>query len=205
MAKKIVLEVVTGEEVTGWSEAGRKAPWSVLTNYCWSKRQICLTAGWAPKKKLRSSPSDIEGKESACNVGDPGSIPGLGRSPGEGNGNPLQYSCLESLMDSRAWRVTVHGVAKSRTWLSDFTFFSFTFFLIAQWLGVCPQLQGTQVWSLVWEDPPATRQLNLHDTTTKPTSSRARAPQQEKPLPREASAAQLESSLHSPQLEKAHA
>ena len=51
-------------------------------------------------------------KESSCNVGDPGSIPGLGRLPGEGNGNPLQYSCLENPMDRGAWRATVHGVAK---------------------------------------------------------------------------------------------
>ena len=54
-------------------------------------------------------------KESACNVGDLGSIPGSGRSPGEGNGNPLQYSCLENSMDGGAWWATVHGVAKSRT------------------------------------------------------------------------------------------
>ena len=52
------------------------------------------------------------GKESTCNVGDLGSIPGLGRSPGEGNGNPLQYSCLENPMNRGAWRATVHGVAK---------------------------------------------------------------------------------------------
>ena len=49
-----------------------------------------------------------DGKASACNVGDPGSIPGLGRSPGEGNGNPLQYSCLENSMDGGAWWATVH-------------------------------------------------------------------------------------------------
>ena len=59
---------------------------------------------------------------SACNAGDLGSIPGLGRSPGEGNGNPLQYSCLENPMDGGAWWATVHGVAKSQTRLSDFTF-----------------------------------------------------------------------------------
>ena len=59
---------------------------------------------------------------SACNAGDPGSIPGLGRSPGEGNGNPLQYSCLENPMDRGAWRATVHGVAKSWTQLRDFIF-----------------------------------------------------------------------------------
>ena len=53
-------------------------------------------------------------KSSAYNVGDLGSIPGLGRSPGEGNGNPLQHSCLENPMDRGAWRAEVHGVAKSR-------------------------------------------------------------------------------------------
>ena len=64
-------------------------------------------------------PHSSVGKESACNAGDPGSIPGLGRSPGEGNGNPLQYSCLENPMDRGACRATVHGVAKSRTGLRD--------------------------------------------------------------------------------------
>ena len=54
-----------------------------------------------------------DGKGFACNVGDPGLIPGLGRSPGEGNDYPLQYSCLENPMDSGAWRVTVHGVSKT--------------------------------------------------------------------------------------------
>ena len=54
-------------------------------------------------------------KESACNMGGPSSFPGSGRSPGEGNGNPLQYSCLENPMDRRAWWATVHGDAKSQT------------------------------------------------------------------------------------------
>ena len=57
-------------------------------------------------------PHSSVGKESICNAGDLGSIPGLGRSPGEGNGNPLQYSCLENPMDKGAWQVTVHGVAR---------------------------------------------------------------------------------------------
>ena len=57
----------------------------------------------------------LRGKESTCNAGDTGVIPGLGRSPGEGNGNPLQYTCLENSMDRGAWPVTIHGVAKSRT------------------------------------------------------------------------------------------
>ena len=60
-----------------------------------------------------------DGKESAYNVGDLGSIPGLGRSPGEERGNPLQYPCQENPMDRGAWRATVLGVAKSRTRLSD--------------------------------------------------------------------------------------
>ena len=56
-----------------------------------------------------------DGKESACNIGDLGSIPGSGRSPREGNGNPLQYSCLENPMDTGAWRAAVLGVARSQT------------------------------------------------------------------------------------------
>ena len=60
-------------------------------------------------------PGDSDGKESAGNAGDPGLIPGLGRSPGEGYGNPLQYSCLENPMDRGAWWDTVHGVAESDT------------------------------------------------------------------------------------------
>ena len=66
-------------------------------------------------------PGGSEVKASACNAGDMGSIPRLGRSPGEGNGNPLQYSCLKNPMDTGAWWATVHGVAKSWTRLSDFT------------------------------------------------------------------------------------
>ena len=71
---------------------------------------------------LLGFPDGSEVKVSACNAGDLGLIPGSGRSPGEGNGNPFQYSCLENPMDGGAWWATVHGVAKSRTWLSDFTF-----------------------------------------------------------------------------------
>ena len=66
-------------------------------------------------------PGGSDGKASTRNVGDPGSIPGSGRSPGEGNGNPLQYSCLENSMDGGAWWAAVHGVTKSQTRLSDFT------------------------------------------------------------------------------------
>ena len=68
-------------------------------------------------------PGGSQGKESACNEGDPGSIPGLRRSPGEGNGSPLQFSCLENPMDRGAWWATVHGVAESQMteWLFFFT------------------------------------------------------------------------------------
>ena len=61
----------------------------------------------------------LSGTGSACNAGDLGSIPGSGRCPGEGNGNPLQYSCLDNLMTRGAWWATVHGITKSQTWLSN--------------------------------------------------------------------------------------
>ena len=64
-------------------------------------------------------PGGSDSKESACNAGDPTSMPGSGRSPGGGNGNPLQYSCLENSMDRGAWQAIVHGVAKSPTRLSN--------------------------------------------------------------------------------------
>ena len=67
----------------------------------------------------RVFPGGSVGKESACNAGELCSIPGLGRSPGEGNGNPLQYSCPENSKERGAWRATAHGVAKSQTRLSD--------------------------------------------------------------------------------------
>ena len=66
----------------------------------------------------RGFPGGSEVIVSACNAGDLGSTPGLGRYPGEGNGNPLQYSCLEDSIDREAWRATVHVVAESQTELS---------------------------------------------------------------------------------------
>ena len=100
-------------------------------------------------------PGSSDGKESACNAGDLGSIPGSGRWPGEGNGNSLQYSCLEKSMDRVTWWATVHGVTKSWTWL--------------RWLSTpasrvegfpggsmvknLPAMQEMWVWSLSWEDP----------------------------------------------------
>ena len=70
-----------------------------------------------------------DGKEPACSVGYLGSIPGSGRFSGEGNGNPLQYPCLENPMDGGGWQATVHGVTQSQTGLSNFTF---TFFVYDQ-------------------------------------------------------------------------
>ena len=72
--------------------------------------QVCLFSDMKIMVFIRRMgfPGSSNGKESACNAGDPGSVPGLGRTPGEGHGNPLQYSCL---------RATIHGVAKSRTQL----------------------------------------------------------------------------------------
>ena len=63
---------------------------------------------------MKGFPCSSVGKESACSAGDMGSIPELGRSPGEGNDNPLQYSCLENLMDRGVWWAVLHGVTKSQ-------------------------------------------------------------------------------------------
>ena len=71
------------------------------------------------KKKKKDFPGDSDGKESACNTRDPGSIPGSGRCPREENGNPLQYSCMENSMNRGAWQDPVYEVAKSQTELSD--------------------------------------------------------------------------------------
>ena len=67
-------------------------------------------------------PGGSDGKPSACSVRDPGSIPGSGRSSGEGNGNPLQDLCLKNPVDREAWYAAVHGITKNQTRLSDFTF-----------------------------------------------------------------------------------
>ena len=72
-----------------------------------------------PTPEFLGFPGGSDGKESACNVGNLGSILGLGRSPGGRHGNPLQYSCLENPMDRGAWWATVHGVTNSQTRLSD--------------------------------------------------------------------------------------
>ena len=134
-------------------------------------------------------PGGSDGKESACDVGDLGSIPGLGSSPGEGNGNPLQYSGLRNPMDSGAWRATVDGVEKSRAglrdntravhWVLHFKLQEHTQtlcpqfvkaatkqkvmprdFLMVQWLRIHLAMQETQVPSLVGELRPHMLQSN---------------------------------------------
>ena len=80
------------------------------------KHCVCINL----RGKRGRFPGGSDGKASACNAGDLGLIPGLGRSSGEGNGSPLHYSCLENSMDGEAWWATVHGVAKSQTQLRHF-------------------------------------------------------------------------------------
>ena len=74
---------------------------------------------WIQFTIWKGFPGNSEGKESACNAGNTDSIPGSGRSLGEGNGYPLLYSCMENSMDRGAWQATVHGVTKSQTQLSN--------------------------------------------------------------------------------------
>ena len=96
-------------------------PMSQLFAWGGQSTGVSALASFLPKKSQGwyiGLPSSSDGKESACNTEDPGLIPGLERCSGEGNSNPLQYSCLENPMDRGAWQATVHGVAKSRTQLS---------------------------------------------------------------------------------------
>ena len=88
----------------------------------WRRVRLSYPLQYSGLKNSTGFPGGLEVKASACNAGDLSSIPGLGRFPGEGNGNPLQYSCLENPMDGGAWWAIVQGVAKGRTRLSDFTF-----------------------------------------------------------------------------------
>ena len=106
-----------------------------------------------PQERVASVyfPGGSDGKASVYNEGDLGSIPWSGRSAGEGNGNPLQYFCLENSMNGGACQATVHGVTKSWTRLSDFTF---TFSIAEASLRKNPPaMQETRVRSLGWENP----------------------------------------------------
>ena len=130
--------VRTGHETTDWFQIGKGVRQGCILSPCFfnlNAEYIMRNAGLEGTQagikiagrninNLRYAddtfPGGLADKESACNVGDLGLIPGSGKSPGEGNGNPLQYSCLENPMDRAIWKVTVHGAAKSRTRLSDF-------------------------------------------------------------------------------------
>ena len=113
------LRVASGWEKTVQIQSCSKAyQWK----YSYLGQKLCLIIIYFSIISLILSKVGSDGKASVYNAGDPCSIPGSGRSPGEGNGNPLQYYCLENPMDRGAWQATVHGVSKSRTRLSDFTF-----------------------------------------------------------------------------------
>ena len=106
--------------VTASGEESGGGPWIRRIGFCRISLNPTMThflppTPLVPATRTENSPAN------AGDTRDAGLIPGLGRSPGIGNGNPLQYSCLGNPMDRGAWRATVHGVAKSRTWLSDGT------------------------------------------------------------------------------------
>ena len=93
---------------------------SCCTGWCWKtvRSDHCFTSVTDGRANEGGLPCGSDSKESACSEGDPGLIPGLRRSPGEGNGNSLQYSGLENLMDKGAWWATAHGVAQSWIWVN---------------------------------------------------------------------------------------
>ena len=104
-------------------------------------------------------PGGSEVKVSACNAGDPALILGSGRSPGEGNSNPLQYSCLENPMDGEAVWATVHGVAKSWTRLRDFIFSDYRNTMFYPWVSQDNSLEmemathsGILAWKVPWTE-----------------------------------------------------
>ena len=88
-----------------------------LSNWTTIVYSGAFTMAFSPE--LKCFPGGSEGKASTCNARDPGSISGSGRSPGEGNGNPLQYSCLENSMDTGAWQATVHVTKKLISFFPD--------------------------------------------------------------------------------------
>ena len=106
-----------------WIRRTRNQPWiynnSFLKLLFFHTQMIVI-----PKMRICGLPWWLRQLRNVClQFRRPGSIPGSGRSPGEGNSNPLRYYCLENPMDGGAWQATLHGVTKRRTWLSDFTFY----------------------------------------------------------------------------------
>ena len=121
--ESLSLPITSGQGIVcppAWSIHGVSDPQGVTRGLCCilpPSIQVYILKGVL---MVRDFPHGSDSKESTCNAGDLGSIPGSGRSPGEGDGNPLQYSCLENPMDRGAWWATVRGVAKSQIWLNDF-------------------------------------------------------------------------------------
>ena len=112
--------------------------WATWESPSWATHSFFFNfLNWyAHKIHTLGLPRWLSGKESACQAGDAGSTPGSGTSPGEGNGNPLQYSCLGNPMNRGDWRATVHGVAKSQTRLSDYIHDNSNAFLLGQYVVV---------------------------------------------------------------------
>ena len=98
--------------LTCWSLHGAQAVGSLEAGNPVRALGLALVLETGESIGREAFPGGSDGKESACSAGDPGLIPESRRSPGEGNGYPLQYSCLENPMDRGAWRATVHGVAR---------------------------------------------------------------------------------------------
>ena len=132
------FKVMVKRGVTPWYLSEIVCTWESSINKVNIKLLIIIVSLWR-KKKAQNKVEDLpiiwwsptttdlpyrsDGKESACNAGDPGSTPGLGRSSGEGNGNSLQYSCLENPMDRGTWWAAVQGVTKSWTRLNDYYYY----------------------------------------------------------------------------------
>ena len=123
--RRFVFDPFGQEEGNGrWRKKWQPTP-VFLPGESHGQRNLAGYSPWGHKDSDRTEQLTLsflgssDSKESAWNVGDPSLIPGLGRSPGERNGYPLQYSCLENPMDRGTWLATVHGVTKSWTWLSN--------------------------------------------------------------------------------------
>ena len=99
--------MATHSSILAWRIPGTEEPGGLPSMGSQSRTRL--------KRLSSSSSSSTNGKESACNAGDQSSIPGLGSSSGEGNGNPLQYSCLENPRDRGAWWAAIYGVSESDT------------------------------------------------------------------------------------------
>ena len=122
------LRKLAMDKVAWWAVIhGVAKSWTQLSNWTEKCLAISTTAGHVLDYYLASFPGGSESKESSCSEGDPGPIPGSGRSPGEENRNPFWYPCLENPVDREAWQATVHGITESQTQLSNFTLYSYRF------------------------------------------------------------------------------